>query len=159
MFLTTYNRKLNEKARILKFFTPWEFFFLILLVAIPPGLSQIFGLKPSFIEATILGLFYTLFIIYFKLGKPEGYLAHMFTSFFTPKHFRPGHRTLRGFPIILPKAPIPTRSDLAKTEKMMWDAGFVAIGAGQFIPRSQIEGTQLEQEARDNIRKGQPTSI
>jgi hypothetical protein len=159
MTLSTYNRKLNEKPRILKFFTPWEFFFLVILIGIPPALTQIFGLKPSFIESGVIAISYTLFVIYFKLGKPEGYLYHLIISFFTPKHFRPGHRTLRDFPIAFPKAAVPTRADLAQTEKMLWDIGFVPIEPGRFIPRAEIAGTPLEQEAQENILKGQPISL
>lgn len=87
-----YNAQLNTKPTILKFYTPWEFFVGLILTFSTIGLPVVFGVPPSFIEAAVVYTGYTLFLVYFKIGKPEGYLSHLIKHHLTPTVFRPGHK-------------------------------------------------------------------
>ncbi len=106
-----YNTQLNTKLRIFKVYTPWEFFFGLVSAATPVIISTTIGLDANFLDSVITFVVYSLFIIYFKLGKPDGYLDHLILHLFTPTELRPG--------LPCPTFPIkPSNEILLNTQKL-----------------------------------------
>jgi hypothetical protein len=92
MIVMRYNTKLNTKPKIFKFYTPWELFFGAVMSMGPVMVTIISGAKPSPGDGIIVFCLYTIFLVYFKVGKPEGYLEHLIKHLFTPSNFRPGFK-------------------------------------------------------------------
>lgn len=140
----TYSTQLNAKPRIFKFFTPWEFFAGMLIVMTPVFLPMLFGLDPSLLDIVVVGVAYSCVIIFFKVGKPEGYLAHLLKHLVTPTEFRPGHKEIV-YPIkpdeeAYRKALKRTREELwdsaRETQRVLLDANIMPIGrrSTRYIP-------------------------
>lgn len=155
---TVYNRKLNEKPRIAKFFTYWEFTVLMFVVVSPVALASMLELPPSFLDSIILLILFTLYIVLFKLGRPEGYFVHWVKHFFTPRHFRPGH-VERPLPVdfVEFEQPTVTKKDLAATELKLLNLGFIAIGSGSYMPIDNILPERVL-ECREMLEQGEPIS-
>lgn len=119
MIKLDYNAQLNTKATVLKFYTPWEFFTGIILSFILVAIPMMINLPPSIIDPVAMFVAYTLFLIYFKIGKPEGYLAHLLSHLLTPLVFRPGHKC-PAYPV----KPLPEEhlSRVARTHEQLWQA-------------------------------------
>ena len=86
----TYNTQLNTRFRIFKIYTPWEFMIGVCLSAAPVLVSALIGLQPSFWDTFVVFILYSLFIVYFKIGRAEGYLPHWISHLLTPSEMRPG---------------------------------------------------------------------
>jgi hypothetical protein len=152
-----YNRKLNEKPRIFKFFTYWEFTALMFIIVTPIFIGNLLNLPPTFLDSLILLVIFTLYILRFKLGRPEGYFAHWLKSFTTFKHFRPGHVN-KPFPVDFPPVPVPTKSDLAQTELELLEEGFYFFAPGKALPVEDVL-PELVEEGRNQLEKGNPISM
>lgn len=153
-----YNRRLNEKPRIFKFFTPWELLFLIIALVAPTIVANMFGWAPSFIDSIIMLALYMMFILRFKLGRPEGYFVHWMKHWHIPKHFRPGHWDPPS-PIYYDQEPTPTRKDVAATELILFEEqGLAYIDSGKCILRSALT-PELEEEFYAALLKGDPISL
>lgn len=85
-----YNTQLNTKFRIFKIYTPWEFFGGIVLAGSPVFVRMLIGLSSKPLENFGVFAFYTIFILAFKVGKPEGYLEHFIKNLLTPDELRAG---------------------------------------------------------------------
>jgi hypothetical protein len=152
-----YNRKLNEKPRIFKFFTYWEFTVLLFILVLPVVIGNILDLPPTFMDSIILLVLFSIYIARFKLGRPEGYFAHWIKSFSTFKHFRPGHVS-KPLPIDLPESPVPTPADLADTELRLLNEGFYYFAPGRALPVEAVLPEVLE-DARQLLESGNPLSM
>lgn len=152
-----YNRKLNEKPRIFKFFTYWEFTVLLFILVSPVVISNMLDLPPTFTDSLILLILFSIYIARFKLGRPEGYFAHWLKSFSTFKHFRPGHVD-SPMPIDLPEASVPTPADLAETELLLLNEGFYYFAPGRALPAELVLPEVLE-DARQLLESGNPLSM
>lgn len=165
MVRLAYNSQLNTKPVIFKFFTPWEFFIGLILAFSIIAVPIVAGLKPSFLDTVIVFSTYTLFLVYFKIGKPDGYVFHWLSHFVTPTVFRPGH-----------KAPAyPIKPELAahmaavtKTPKERWDhtrqlqsalleANLMPNGSyGNYL---QVENTDVRDAAQAFLASGGVLSV
>lgn len=158
MIRLIYNRKLNEKPRIFKFFTLWEFTLLLFVLVAPVVIANLLNLPPSFLDSIILFALFTLFILRFKLGRPEGYFPHWVKKFFVPRHLRPGHYAPIP-PIDLPPATIPTRADLAATELQLFeDFNLIYISRGKAVPADIFDDDFLI-DYRATLERGEPFSM
>lgn len=153
-----YNRNLNDKPRIFKFFTLWEFTFLLFVLVSPVVFANFLNLPPSFVDSLILLAIFSIFILRFKLGRPEGYFPHWVKKFFRARHLRPGHYAPIP-PIDLPAATIPTRADLAQTEMQLFKQfDLVYISRGKALPKAMFDQDFLDAyEAM--LESGEPFSM
>jgi hypothetical protein len=133
-----YNAQLNTKAHIFKIYTPWEFYLGMCSAFIPVVIPLAVGIDPTFLDCLIVFCIYSIMLLYFKVGKPEGYLEHLLRHLITPTEFRPGHK--------LPVYPIKPDDDAAfckavkRTPEELWDAA----GKNQdFMARSNITCERL----------------
>lgn len=157
MPMVTYNRKLNEKPRIFKFFTYWEFTVLLFILVSPVVISNMLDLPPTFIDSVVLLIIFSIYIARFKLGRPEGYFPHWLKSFSTFRHFRPGHVDAP-LPIDLPTVATPTPADLAKTELLLLNEGFYYFAPGRALPVEAVLPEVLA-DARLLLESGNPLSM
>lgn len=98
-----YLTQLNTKPRILRWYTPGELVFIMFASFIPFVAEIIIGLTPNLFTVILMWALLTLVVVYFRLGKPEGYLYHLLKSLFTPNTFRVGGSLLKtpnNYPII-----------------------------------------------------------
>ena len=103
-----YLTQLNTKPRILRWYTPGELVFIMFASFVPFIAEIIIGLTPNLFTVIVMWALLTLVVVYFRVGKPEGYLPHLVKSFFTPDSFRVGGSLLkspRNYPIISRHAP------------------------------------------------------
>ena len=137
-----YNTKLNTKPKIFKFYTPWELFAGAIMSISPVMVTIISGGEPSPGDAIIVFALYTIFLVYFKVGKPEGYLEHLLKHFFTPHTFRPGFKSpefpvcksLEEYTTDLAKTPEQLKADLIELQKRLTRAGLIRVTAyGSFL--------------------------
>lgn len=85
-----YLTQLNTKPRILKWYTPGELVFVMFASFVPFIFEILMGLTPNLLTVFIMWALLTLVVVYFRIGKPEGYLYHLIKSLFTPDEFRVG---------------------------------------------------------------------
>lgn len=94
----SYSTQVNVKPTIFKFYTPFEFFIGLMTMTGPALLAVIFDLPPGLLDSVFVFGVYSLVIVYFKTGKPEGYLIHCLQHLFSVKQLRAGHK-LATYPI------------------------------------------------------------
>ena len=80
----TYNRQTNTKIYYLGVITIPEIFIMIIV-----GMVCIIAFHSAGLMLLSMGV-YVVYLGLFRAGKPTGYDAHLFASFWTPKIFRPG---------------------------------------------------------------------
>lgn len=153
-----YNRKLNEKPRIFRFFTMWEFALLVFVLVVPVVFANMLGLPPTFSDSFILFLLYLGFLLRFKIGRPEGYFPHWVIRFFTPLHLRPGH-LMASVPIVLPSEPVPTKKDLANTQIDIYNqTGLLYVSPGKAVHYSYLPEDMVESLIA-SLEAGEPQSL
>lgn len=98
MIRIRYNNKLNTKPKVFKFYTHWELLIGVVLAMLPIAFAAVFqgDVKPG--DVVIIFVVYTLFLVYFKIGKPEGYFGHLIKKYLTPDRYRPGFKCVE-YPI------------------------------------------------------------
>lgn len=96
-----YLTQLNTKPRILKWYTPGELVFVMAASFIPFIIEVILGITPNLLTVGVMWILLTAIIIWFRVGKPEGYLAHLISSYLSPDEFRVGgdHMSPMNYPI------------------------------------------------------------
>lgn len=80
----TYNRQTNTKIYYFGVITIPEIFIMIIV-----GMICINLFKSAVLMMVSMG-FYVLYLALFRAGKPAGYDAHLFGSFWVAKVMRPG---------------------------------------------------------------------
>lgn len=84
MRVIPYNRQTNNKIYYFGVITIPEIFIMIIVGMLCIGLF-----KSAYLMVASM-LIYVGYLGAFRAGKPAGYDVHLFSSFFTPKIFRPG---------------------------------------------------------------------
>jgi len=153
-----YNRKLNEKPRIFRFFTLWEFALLLFALVAPVVVASMLNLPPSFSDSFFLFILYLAFVLRFKIGRPEGYFPHWLKRFFMPKHYRPGHFNAE-VPIELPSEAVPTKRDLANTQIDIYNSsGLLYVSPGKAVHYSYLPEEMVEFLVA-SLEAGEPQSL
>ena len=153
-----YNRKLNEKPKVFKFFTYWEFAALCIVIPIPIVITNMLGMSPTFTDSIVMIVLYVAFLLRFKIGRPDGYFSHWLTKFFTGRQFRPGHVD-NSCPIDYPPEKSVTRRDLAKTQIAIYNrSGQLYIAPGKAIHYSALQDDVTEEIVR-SLESGNPVSL